>query len=159
MNTSGVPRCEKCGGVVKPYVVLYGEAPDKYTCMGACREISNCDVLIVAGTSLAVQPAASPLLTGGAAGPHAIQGIGANFIPEALDASVYDDVISVDNDAPLEAARELGRLEGVLVGISSGAALHAAIQAAQEEKNAGKTIVVLLPDTGERYLSTELFQA
>ena len=105
----------------------------------------------------AVQPAASPLLTGGAAGPHAIQGIGANFIPEALDASVYDDVISVDNDAPLEAARELGRLEGVLVGISAGAALWAATQLAQRPEWAGKTIVAIMPDGADRYYSTKLF--
>ena len=106
---------------------------------------------------VAVQPAASPLLTGGAAGPHAIQGIGANFIPEALDASVYDDVISVDNDAPLEAARELGRLEGVLVGISAGAALWAATQLAQRPEWAGKTIVAIMPDGADRYYSTKLF--
>ncbi len=106
---------------------------------------------------VAVQPAASPLLTGGVAGPHAIQGIGANFIPEALDCSVYDEVISVDNDAPLETARELGRLEGVLVGISGGAALWAATQLALRPEWAGKTIVVIMPDGADRYYSTNLF--
>ena len=108
---------------------------------------------------IAVEPAASPLLSKGLAGPHGLQGIGANFVPSVLDTGVYDDIVPVTEQQAYEAARLLGKLEGVLVGISSGAALHAAIQAAQEEKNAGKTIVVLLPDTGERYLSTELFQA
>ncbi len=106
---------------------------------------------------VAVQPAASPLLTGGQAGPHAIQGIGANFIPEALDCSVYDEVISVDNEVPMETARELGHLEGVLVGISGGAALWAATQLAQRPEWAGKTIVVIMPDGADRYYSTNLF--
>ena len=106
---------------------------------------------------VAVQPAASPLLTGGQAGPHAIQGIGANFIPEALDCSVYDEVISVDNEMPLQTARELGRLEGVLVGISGGAALWAATQLAQRPEWTGKTIVVIMPDGADRYYSTNLF--
>ncbi len=105
----------------------------------------------------AVQPAASPLLTGGVAGPHAIQGIGANFIPETLDCSVYDEVISVDNDTPLRIARELGRLEGVLVGISSGAALWAAMQLATRPEWEGKNIVVIMPDGADRYYSTPLF--
>lgn len=106
---------------------------------------------------VAVQPAASPLLTGGAAGPHKIQGIGANFIPEALDCSVYDEVISVDNEAPMETARELGRLDGVLVGISGGAALWAATQLASRPEWEGKTIVVIMPDGADRYYSTDLF--
>ncbi|MBR5184710.1 MAG: cysteine synthase A [Akkermansia sp.] len=106
---------------------------------------------------VAVQPAASPLLTGGAAGPHKIQGIGANFIPEALDCSVYDEVISVDNEVPMETARELGRLDGVLVGISSGAALWAATQLASRSEWEGKTIVVIMPDGADRYYSTDLF--
>ena len=106
---------------------------------------------------VAVQPAASPLLTGGPAGPHKIQGIGANFIPEALDCSVYDEVISVDNEVPMETARELGRLDGVLVGISSGAALWAATQLASRPEWEGKTIVVIMPDGADRYYSTDLF--
>ena len=106
---------------------------------------------------VAVQPAASPLLTGGAAGPHKIQGIGANFIPEALDCSVYDEVISVDNEVPMETARELGRLDGVLVGISGGAALWAATQLASRPEWEGKTIVVIMPDGADRYYSTDLF--
>lgn len=106
---------------------------------------------------VAVQPAASPLLTGGGAGPHAIQGIGANFIPATLDCSIYDEVISVDNDTPLNIARELGRLEGVLVGISSGAALWAATQLASRPEWEGKNIVVIMPDGADRYYSTPLF--
>lgn len=106
---------------------------------------------------VAVQPAASPLLTGGVAGPHAIQGIGANFIPATLDCSIYDEVISVDNDTPLNIARELGRLEGVLVGISSGAALWAATQLASRPEWEGKNIVAIMPDGADRYYSTPLF--
>ncbi len=106
---------------------------------------------------VAVQPAGSPLLTGGVAGPHAIQGIGANFIPSILDRGVYDEVISVDNEVPVLAARELGRHDGVLVGISSGAALWAATQLALRPEWEGKTIVVIMPDGADRYYSTGLF--
>ena len=105
----------------------------------------------------AVEPAASPLLSGGAAGPHGLQGIGANFIPSVLDRSVYDRVLTVTEHDAYAAGRLAGRKEGILVGISSGAALHAAITLAKQEENAGKTIVVLLPDTGDRYLSTPMF--
>lgn len=106
---------------------------------------------------IAVEPASSPLLSGGTAGPHGLQGIGANFIPSVLNPSVYDEVIPVTEDDAYRAARMLGRAEGVLVGISSGAALHAATLLARRPENAGKNIVVLLPDTGDRYLSTDLF--
>ena len=106
---------------------------------------------------IAVEPASSPVLSEGKAGPHKIQGIGAGFIPEILDTSVYDAVVPVENEAAFEAARLLGVKEGVLVGISSGAALHVAIEEAKKPENSGKKIVVLLPDTGDRYLSTELF--
>ena len=106
---------------------------------------------------VAVEPAASPLLSGGQAGPHAIQGIGANFIPSTLDRTVYDEIITVDNEVPVATARELARTEGVLVGISSGAALWAATQLATRPENAGKTIVVILPDSADRYFSTSLF--
>lgn len=108
---------------------------------------------------VAVEPADSPLLSGGKAGPHGLQGIGANFIPAVLDTAIYDRVIPVTTEEAYQAARLLGKTEGVLVGISSGAALHAAMELAKEPENAGKTIVVLLPDTGDRYLSTGLFGA
>ena len=108
---------------------------------------------------VAVEPADSPLLSGGKAGPHGLQGIGANFVPAVLDTTVYDRIIPVTTAEAFEAARLLGKAEGVLVGISSGAALHAALKIAEEPENAGKRIVVLLPDTGDRYLSTDLFKA
>jgi len=106
---------------------------------------------------VAVEPAGSPLLSGGQAGPHGIQGIGANFIPATLDRGVYDEVIPVDNELPITTAKELAATEGILVGISSGAALWAATQLAQRPENAGKTIVVILPDSADRYFSTPLF--
>ena len=107
---------------------------------------------------VAVEPAGSPVLSGGKPGAHGLQGIGAGFVPKVLDTGVYDEVICVENEEAYEAGRMLGKREGVLVGISSGAALHAAIELAGREENAGKTIVVLLPDTGDRYLSTALFE-
>ena len=106
---------------------------------------------------IAVEPKSSPLLSGGKAGSHGLQGIGANFVPAVLDTAVYDEVIPVTEEAAYDAARELGKAEGILCGISAGAALHAAIAVATRPENAGKTVAVLLPDTGERYLSTELF--
>lgn len=106
---------------------------------------------------VAVEPAASPLLSGGKAGPHGLQGIGANFVPEALDTSVYDRVFPVTEAQAYEAGRALAKREGVLAGISSGAALYAALELAKQPEQAGKTIVVLLPDTGDRYLSTPLY--
>lgn len=106
---------------------------------------------------IAVEPASSPVLSTGMAGAHKIQGIGAGFVPEILDTTVYDEIIPVANEDAFSTGREIGRHEGVLVGISSGAAVWAAIEAAKRSENEGKTIVVLLPDTGDRYLSTELF--
>ena len=106
---------------------------------------------------VAVEPAASPLLSGGKAGPHGLQGMGANFIPEVLDRQVYDRVIPVTEEQAYRAGRLLGKTEGVLVGISSGAALYGAMELAKLPENKGKTIVVLLPDTGDRYLSTPMF--
>ena len=106
---------------------------------------------------VAVEPATSAVLSGKPAGTHGLQGIGAGFVPEVLDTGVYDEIIPVTNEDAYETGRLIGRKEGVLVGISSGAAAWAAIQLAQREENAGKTIVVLLPDTGDRYLSTPLF--
>ena len=106
---------------------------------------------------VAVEPKDSPVLSEGRSGSHKIQGIGAGFVPEVLDTAVYDEVIPVSNEDAFAAGRLVGRKEGVLVGISSGAALHAAIELAKRPENAGKTIVALLPDTGDRYLSTPLF--
>ena len=106
---------------------------------------------------VAVEPATSPVLSGGKPGPHKIQGIGAGFVPKTFDRSVVDEIITVDNDDAIRTSRELSKTEGLLVGISSGAAMFAATQLAQRPENRGKNIVVLLPDTGERYLSTVLY--
>ena len=106
---------------------------------------------------VAVEPASSPVLSKGVSGSHKIQGIGAGFVPDVLDTKVYDEIIPVENDDAFTAGREIGRREGVLVGISSGAAIWAAIELAKRPENEGKTIVALLPDTGDRYLSTPLF--
>lgn len=119
---------------------------------GRVLKQNNAEVKVVA-----VEPAASPLLTKGYAGPHAIQGIGANFVPDALDKSVIDEIIDVTDERAKEVARELAKAEGLLCGISSGAALAAAIEVAKREENAGKRVVVILPDGGERYMSTGLF--
>ena len=105
-----------------------------------------------------MEPAASPLLSQGKAGSHGLMGIGANFVPEVLDTGIYDFILPVWEKDAYKAARDLGRNEGLLVGITSGAALHAALELAKLPENAGKTIVALLPDTGERYLSTPMFE-
>lgn len=107
---------------------------------------------------VAVEPSASPVLSGGSAGPHGIQGIGAGFVPDALDTQIYDEIITVEVPDALATSREVAKTEGLLVGISSGAALWAALELAKRPENTGKNIVVLLPDTGERYLSTALFE-
>ena len=106
---------------------------------------------------VAVEPASSPVLSKGVAGPHKIQGIGAGFVPQVLDTKIYDEIIAVDNDDAFAAGKLVGRKEGILVGISAGAAVWAAIELAKRPENVGKNIVVLLPDTGDRYLSTPLF--
>jgi len=108
--------------------------------------------------AVAVEPADSPVLSGGKPGPHKIQGIGAGFVPDVLNTSIYDEVVQVTNEEAFAAARKLGREEGILLGISSGAALHAAKVVASRPENKGKVMVVILPDTGERYLSTALWQ-
>ena len=113
---------------------------------------ANPDVKVVA-----VEPAGSPVLSGGKPGPHKIQGIGAGFVPDVLDKEILDEIIPVENDDAFETSRKVAKSDGLLVGISSGAALYAATQLAKRKENAGKNIVVLLPDTGERYLSTSLF--
>ena len=120
--------------------------------VGAYLKSQNPNVKVVA-----VEPATSSVLSGGKAGPHKIQGIGAGFVPDVLDTKVYDEIIAVADEDAFRLGRELGRSEGVLVGISSGAALWAAIELAKRPENAGKSIVALLPDTGDRYLSTPLF--
>ena len=120
--------------------------------VGAYLKSQNPNVKVVA-----VEPATSPVLSGGKAGPHKIQGIGAGFVPDVLDTKVYDEIIPVSNEDAFADGRLVGRKEGVLVGISSGAALHAAVELAKRPENEGKTIVVLFPDTGDRYLSTPLF--
>ena len=107
---------------------------------------------------VAVEPASSPVLSGGTPGPHKIQGIGAGFVPAVLDTAVFDEVITVANEDALATGAEFGRREGVLVGISAGAAVYAGIQLAKRPENEGKTIVVILPDSGDRYLSTALFE-
>lgn len=122
------------------------------TGVGRYLKEQNSDVKVVA-----VEPKTSPLLSEGKAGPHGIQGIGANFVPTVLDTEIYDEIITVDTPDAMEAGREIAKVEGILVGISSGAALFAAKQLAERPENAGKNIVVLLPDTGERYLSTAMF--
>ena len=123
------------------------------TGVGKFLKEQNPDVKVVA-----VEPASSPVLSQGAPGPHKIQGIGAGFVPDTLDTSVYDEVLAVADDSAFEAGRLIAKKEGVLVGISSGAALHAALELAKRPQNKGKTIVMLLPDTGDRYLSTPLFE-
>lgn len=120
--------------------------------VGAYLKSQNPDVKIVA-----VEPASSPVLSKGTAGPHKIQGIGAGFVPDTLDTEIYDEIITVENEDAFETGKEFPKLEGILVGISSGAALWAAAELAKRPENKGKTIVALLPDTGDRYLSTPMF--
>jgi len=121
--------------------------------IGKYLKEKNPDVKIVA-----VEPASSPVLSEGKAGPHKIQGIGAGFVPDTLDTEIYDEIIAVSNDDAFATGKEIAKTEGILVGISSGAALYAAKQLASKEENKGKTIVVLLPDGGDRYMSTPLIQ-
>ena len=150
-RTTGPEIWEDTDGEVDIFVAGVGTG-GTITGTGEFLKSKNPAVKIVA-----VEPADSPLLSTGKAGPHGIQGIGANFVPKVLNTAIYDDIITVTTEDAYAAARNLGRREGILVGISSGAALHAAAKLAKKEENRGKTIVVLLPDTGDRYLSTPMF--
>ena len=149
--TTGPEIWEDTDGKVDIFVAGVGTG-GTVTGVGQYLKSRNPNVKVVA-----VEPAASPVLSKGVSGSHKIQGIGAGFVPEVLDTKIYDEIIPVENDDAFAAGREVGRREGVLVGISSGAAVWAAIELAKRPENAGKTIVVLLPDTGDRYLSTPLF--
>ena len=150
--TTGPEIYEDTDGKVDIFVAGVGTGGTG-TGVGEYLKSKNPDVKIVA-----VEPASSPVLSKGTAGAHKIQGIGAGFVPDVLNTKVYDEVIAVENDDAFAAGKLIGKNEGVLVGISSGAAAFAAIELAKRPENAGKNIVVLLPDTGDRYLSTPLFQ-
>lgn len=151
MMTTGPEIWEDTDGEVDIFVSAVGTG-GTITGTGSYLKAQKPEIKIIA-----VEPAASPFLSKGIAGPHAIQGIGAGFIPDVLDTRIYDEIIVVENEEAFAYGREIAKTEGVLVGISSGAALCAAVKAAKRPENKGKNIVVLLPDTGERYLSTAMF--
>ena len=151
-SSTGPEIWEDTGGAVDIFVAGVGTG-GTITGVGQYLKERNPAVRIAA-----VEPEGSPILSGGRPGPHQLQGIGAGFVPKVLDISIYDEIISVSDEDAFAAGRQMGRSEGLLVGISSGAALWAAIQLARRTENQGKTIVTLLPDSGDRYLSTPLFQ-
>ena len=151
-KTTGPEIYEDTDGKVDIFVAGVGTG-GTITGTGKYLKEKNKEIKIVA-----VEPASSPVLSGGQPGPHKIQGIGAGFVPDVLDTSIYDEIITVANEDAIATGRLFGRKEGLLVGISAGAALYAAIKLASLEENANKNIVVLLPDSGDRYLSTEMFE-
>ena len=150
-NTTGPEIWEDTDGKVDIFVAGVGTG-GTVSGVGKYLKSKNPNVKVVA-----VEPAGSPVLSKGVAGPHKIQGIGAGFVPETLDTKIYDEIIAVENEDAFATGRTLARQEGLLVGISSGAAVYAATQLAKRPENKGKNIVVLLPDTGDRYLSTPMF--
>ena len=150
-ETTGPEIWEDTDGAVDVFVAAVGTG-GTITGTGSFLKEKNADIKVVA-----VEPASSPLLSGGEAAPHKIQGIGANFIPSVLDTQIYDEIIKVEDDDAFAASKELTKKEGMLTGISSGAALWAAIELAKRPEYEGKTIVALLPDSGDRYYSTPLF--
>jgi len=152
-NTTGPEIWEDTDGQVDIFIAGIGTG-GTITGAGGFLKEKNPSLRIIA-----VEPVDSPVLSKGQAGPHKIQGIGAGFVPEILNTEIYDEIITVTNEDAFKASRQLARTEGLLVGISSGAAAWVAVQIAQRKENIGKTIVVILPDTGERYLSTSLFDA
>ena len=150
-ETTGPEIYEDTDGKVDIFVAGVGTG-GTITGVGAYLKYKNKDIKVVA-----VEPESSPFLSEGKSGPHKIQGIGAGFVPKVLDTSIYDEIIRVSNEDAFATGKLIGKKEGILVGISSGAAVFAAIELAKKEENKGKNIVVLLPDTGDRYLSTPMF--
>lgn len=152
IKTTGVEIWNDTDGKVDIFVAGVGTG-GTVSGTGAYLKSQNPNIKIVA-----VEPTASPVLSGGKAGPHKLQGIGAGFVPDTLNTAIYDEIITIDHEDAFAVGRQLARTEGILVGITSGAAVHAATILAHRPENKGKTIVALLPDTGERYLSTDMFR-